>query len=348
MNKRKSHNRNIFTRITLIVVACLFVLLIVTMIATLGLTSLIAQHWKVEEDNVFLFGIIILGFSIVFGVALSFAYSAIIVKASRPYLDALQKVAEGDFSVRIEDPAVFANFNIAKNFNYMTSQLQSVETLRENFVSDFSHEFKTPISSISGFAKLLKNPKLSPEQRNEYLDVIIDESKRLVELSESVLMLNRLDSTDEVEKEKYSLDEQLRQCVLMFEQQCESKRIELNVELESVQICSNYKLLSQVVVNLMSNAVKFTEEGGRIDVKCKSVGLNALISVSDTGCGMDEETKSNVFNKFYQGDKSHTTAGNGLGLSIVKKIVDLLGGQIYVDSKVGVGSTFTVLLLKGV
>lgn len=348
MNKRKSHNRNIFTRITLIVVACLFVLLIVTMIATLGLTSLIAQHWKVEEDNVFLFGIIILGFSIVFGVALSFAYSAIIVKASRPYLDALQKVAEGDFSVRIEDPAVFANFNIAKNFNYMTSQLQSVETLRENFVSDFSHEFKTPISSISGFAKLLKNPKLSPEQRNEYLDVIIDESKRLVELSESVLMLNRLDSTDEVEKEKYSLDEQLRQCVLMFEQQCESKRIELNVELESVQICSNYKLLSQVVVNLMSNAVKFTEEGGRIDVKCKSVGLNALISVSDTGCGMDEETKSNVFNKFYQGDKSHTTPGNGLGLSIVKKIVDLLGGQIYVDSKVGVGSTFTVLLLKGV
>ncbi len=348
MNKRKSHNRNIFTRITLIVVACLFVLLIVTMIATLGLTSLIAQHWKVEEDNVFLFGIIILGFSIVFGVALSFAYSAIIVKASRPYLDALQKVAEGDFSVRIEDSAVFANFNIAKNFNYMTSQLQSVETLRENFVSDFSHEFKTPISSISGFAKLLKNPKLSPEQRNEYLDVIIDESKRLVELSESVLMLNRLDSTDEVEKEKYSLDEQLRQCVLMFEQQCESKRIELNVELESVQICSNYKLLSQVVVNLMSNAVKFTEEGGRIDVKCKSVGLNALISVSDTGCGMDEETKSNVFNKFYQGDKSHTTAGNGLGLSIVKKIVDLLGGQIYVDSKVGVGSTFTVLLLKGV
>ena len=348
MNKRKSHNRNIFTRITLIVVACLFVLLIVTMIATLGLTSLIAQHWKVEEDNIFLFGIIILGFSIVFGVALSFAYSAIIVKASRPYLDALQKVAEGDFSVRIEDPAVFANFNIAKNFNYMTSQLQSVETLRENFVSDFSHEFKTPISSISGFAKLLKNPKLSPEQRNEYLDVIIDESKRLVELSESVLMLNRLDSTDEVEKEKYSLDEQLRQCVLMFEQQCESKRIELNVELESVQICSNYKLLSQVVVNLMSNAVKFTDEGGRIDVKCKSVGLNALISVSDTGCGMDEETKSNVFNKFYQGDKSHTTPGNGLGLSIVKKIVDLLGGQIYVDSKVGVGSTFTVLLLKGV
>ena len=348
MNKRSSKRHNIFTRITFIVVLCLFVLLMVTMIATLGLTSLIAQHWKVDEDNILLFGTVVLGISIVFGVALSFAYSAIIVKASRPYLEALQKVAEGDFSVRIEDPAVFANFNIAKNFNYMTSQLQSVETLRENFVSDFSHEFKTPISSISGFAKLLKSPDLSVEQRNEYLDVIIDESRRLVELSESVLMLNRLDSTDEIEKDVYSLDEQLRQCVLMFEQQCEEKGLELNVELESLDIKSNYKLLSQVIVNLLSNAVKFTDRGGSIDVTCKTVGLNALISVADTGCGMDEETKSNIFNKFFQGDKSHTTAGNGLGLSIVKKIVDLLDGQIFVDSKPGVGSTFTILLLKGV
>ncbi len=348
MSKPKSRKRNIFTRITLIVVLCLFVLLMVTMIATLGLTSVIAQHWKVEEDNVFLFGIIILAFSIVFGVALSFAYSAIIVRASRPYLDALQKVAEGDFSVRIEDSPIFANFNIAKNFNYMTSQLQSVETLRENFVSDFSHEFKTPISSISGFAKLLKSPNLSVEQRNEYLDVIIDESRRLVELSESVLLLNRLDSTDEIDRETYSLDEQLRQCVLMFEQKCEEKGIALNVELESVKINSSYKLLTQVFVNLLGNAFKFTDSGGTIEVKCETKGLNAIVSVTDTGCGMDEETKNNIFNKFFQGDKSHTTAGNGLGLSIVKKILDLLGGQIFVDSKPGAGSTFTVLLLKGV
>ena len=114
---------------------CLFVLLTITMVAALGLTSIIAQNWKIDEDNVFLFGTIIMALSIIFGVALSFAYSAIIVKASKPYLNALQKVAEGDFSVRIEDSPIFANFNIAKNFNYMTSQLQGVETLRENFVS---------------------------------------------------------------------------------------------------------------------------------------------------------------------------------------------------------------------
>ena len=346
MSKRRTNK--IFNRITFVVVLLLFVLLVVTMVITLGLSSLIARAWKIDENNLALFAGITLAISIVFGIALSFAYSAIIIRASKPYLNALQKVAEGDFSVRIEDSATFANLNIAKNFNYMVSQLDSVETLRENFVSDFSHEFKTPIVSIAGFAKLLKDPSLTAEQRNEYLDVIIDESNRLVELSESVLLLNRLES-QQVTKEKYQLDEQVRQCVLMFEQQCEQKGIELNVDLQdNVLIESNYKLLSQVVVNLLSNAVKFTESGGSITVGCKTKGLNAIITVKDTGCGMDEETKSNIFNKFFQGDTSHTTPGNGLGLSIVKKIVDMLNGQIFVESKVGEGSTFTVLLLKGV
>ena len=318
------------------------------MVLTISISSIIARTWKIDENNLFLFAIVTLAISTVFGIGLSFAYSAIIIRASKPYLNALQKVAEGDFSVRIEDSKPFANLNIAKNFNYMVSQLDSVETLRENFVSDFSHEFKTPIVSIAGFAKLLKDPTLTAEQRNEYLDVIIDESNRLVELSESVLLLNRLES-QQITKEKYQLDEQMRQCVLMFEQQCASKGIELNVDLqERVVINSNYKLLSQVIVNLLSNAVKFTESGGKIDVGCKVKGLNVIITVADTGCGMDEETKSNIFNKFFQGDTSHTTPGNGLGLSIVKKIVDMLDGQIFVKSKLGEGSTFTVTLLKGV
>ena len=343
MSRRKN---NIFNRITLIVVLALFVLLTVTMTITLGLSTIIARAYHIDEDNIWLFGIIILAMSIVFGIGLSFAYSAIIIRASRPYLNALQKVAEGDFSVRIEDSKPFANLNIANNFNYMVSQLDSVETLRESFVSDFSHEFKTPIVSIAGFAKLLKDPSLTAEQRNEYLDVIIDESNRLVELSESVLLLNRLES-QQITKEKYQLDEQIRQCVLMFEQQCEAKGVELNVDLQDhVIINSSYKLLSQVIVNLLSNAVKFTESGGKITVACKVKGLNVLITVKDTGCGMDEETKSNIFNKFFQGDTSHTTPGNGLGLSIVKKIVDMLDGQIFVESRVGEGSTFTVLLLK--
>ena len=344
MSKKK---RNIFNRITWVVVLALFVMLTLTMAITFGLTSIIAAEWKGAEDNILVFGLIVLAISVVLGVALSFAYSALIVKASKPYIDALQKVAEGDFSIRIEDSKAFANMGLAKNFNHMVSQLDSVETLRENFVSDFSHEFKTPIVSISGFAKLLKDPTLTSEQRNEFLDVIIDESNRLVELSESVLMLNRLDS-QEITKEQYLLDEQIRQCVLMFQQQCETKGIDIDVELEQININTNYKLLSQVIVNLLSNAVKFTDEGGKITVKCRSMGLNAVIEVQDTGCGMDEETKVNIFNKFFQGDTSHTTPGNGLGLSIVKKIVELLDGTIFVESKPGEGSTFTILLLKGV
>ncbi|MCH5160363.1 MAG: HAMP domain-containing histidine kinase [Clostridiales bacterium] len=346
MSRRRKNN--IFNRITFIVVLMLFALLTISMVLTVALSSIIAQAWKIDEDNIILFAVVILAISIVLGIALSFAYSAIIIRASKPYLNALQKVAEGDFSVRIEDSAVFANLNLARNFNYMVSQLDSVETLRENFVSDFSHEFKTPIVSIAGFAKLLKDPTLTAEQRNEYLDVIIDESNRLVELSESVLLLNRLES-QEITKEQYQLDEQMRQCVLMFEQQCEAKGIALNVDLQDhVVINSNYKLLSQVIVNLLSNAVKFTDSGGTISVGCKTKGLNVLITVADTGCGMDEETKSNIFNKFFQGDTSHTTPGNGLGLSIVKKIVELLDGQIFVQSKLGEGSTFTISLLKGV
>lgn len=343
---KNTKNRNIFSRITFLIVLCLFVMLTVTTLITFGLSSLIAEQWNVEEDSVLLYGLIVLAISVVLGIGLSFGYSALIVRVSRPYLNALQKVAEGDFSVRInKDSVVFANFDLAKNFNYMVSQLDSVELLRENFVSDFSHEFKTPIVSISGFARLLKDPTLTAEQRNEYLDVIIDESNRLVELSESVLLLNRLDS-QELVKEKYLLDEQIRQCVLMFQQQCEDKGITLDVELEPITVNSNYKLLSQVIVNLLSNAVKFTDRGGSITVSCRLVGTHAEIKVADTGCGMDEDVKRNIFNKFYQGDKSRTTAGNGLGLCIVQKIVGLIGGHITVDSQPGVGSAFTVLFNK--
>ncbi|MCX4286270.1 MAG: HAMP domain-containing sensor histidine kinase [Clostridia bacterium] len=342
-NNNKKNNRTVFTRITLIVVLGLFVLLFLASLITFGMSALVAKWMRVDEDNILVFGVIVMAMSVVFGMALSFAYSAVMVRASRPYIQALQKIAECDFSVRIKDSSVFANFGIAQNFNNMAEQLESVETLRENFISDFSHEFKTPIVSIAGFAKLLKDPTLTAEQRNEYLDVIIDESDRLVGLSESVLMLNRLDS-QVIVKEEYCLTEQIRQCVLMFDRQCQDKNINLDMELEETQINSNAKLLSQVWVNLMSNAVKFTPDGGTISVGCKTVDDRIEVSIADTGCGMSAEVMQNVFNKFYQGDKSHTTPGNGLGLSIVKKITELLNGSIVVSSEVGKGSAFLVYL----
>ncbi len=340
----KNNNKKLFNRITLIVVAGLFVLLTLSSIITFGLSAIVAKWMHVTEDNILVFGVIVMGMSVVFGLALSFAYSAIMIKASKPYLEALQRVAECDFSVRIEDSSIFANFGIADNFNNMTKQLESVETLREGFISDFSHEFKTPIVSISGFAKLLKDPKLTREQRNDFLDVIIAESDRLVGLSESVLLLNRLD-TQTIQTELYPLDEQLRQCVLMFDEQCQTKNLALEVNIEdNVQINSNPKLLKQVWVNLLSNAVKFTDNGGTVTVGCKAEGEDVLVTIADSGCGMSPEVMQNIFNKFYQGDKSHTTQGNGLGLSIVKKAVDVLDGDISVRSEAGKGSVFTVRL----
>lgn len=342
--KKSDTKRNkVFNRITLIVVIGLFVLLAISSLITFGMSALVAQWMRVDEDNILVFTVIVMGMSIVFGLALSFAYSAIMVKASKPYLKALQRAAECDFTVRIEDSSVFANLGIAHNFNEMVSQLESVETLREGFINDFSHEFKTPIVSISGFARLLKDPNLTAEQRNEFLDVIIAESDRLVGLSESVLMLNRLD-TQVVVKEPFCLDEQLRQCVLMFDGQCQSKDITLDADIEDgVTVNGNAKLLNQVWVNLMSNAVKFTEQGGHISVSCKRNDGYVAVSVADDGCGMSPEVMQNIFNKFYQGDKSHTTQGNGLGLAIVKKIVDTMGGEISVRSEAGKGSRFTVI-----
>ncbi|MCM1194449.1 MAG: HAMP domain-containing histidine kinase [Firmicutes bacterium] len=337
----KNNNAKVFNRITLIVVLGLFALLTVSSLVTFGMSAFLARWMRVDENNVLVYGMLVLLMSIVFGFALSFAYSAVMIKASRPYLEALQRIAECDFSARITDSSVFANFGIAQNFNNMAEQLENVETLRENFISDFSHEFKTPIVSISGFAKLLKDPTLTKEQRDEYLDVIIDESDRLVGLSESVLMLNRLD-TIVVVKENYRLDEQLRQCVLMFDKQLREKNISLNMELEDAEIYSNEKLLSQVWVNLMSNAVKFTPFNGTVSVACSVNQSEICVSVEDSGCGMSREVLSNIFNKFYQGDNSHTTTGNGLGLSIVKKIVDLLEGTIEVTSEPDNGSKFVI------
>lgn len=340
----QNKNKKIFNRITLMVVVGMFVLLTLSSSITFGLSAIVAKWMHVNEDNILVFGVIVMSMSIIFGLALSFAYSAVMIRASRPYIEALQRVAECDFSVRIEDPSVFANFGIADNFNNMASQLESVETLREGFISDFSHEFKTPIVSIAGFAKLLKDPKLTAEQRNDFLDVIIAESDRLVGLAESVLLLNRLD-TQTIATEKYSLDEQLRQCVLIFDEQCQEKNLTLDVDIEdNIHINSNAKLLKQVWVNLLSNAVKFSVEGGKILVEGKTDGDSAVVTVADNGCGMSAEVMQNIFNKFYQGDKSHTTQGNGLGLSIVKKAVDILGGEISVRSEEGKGSSFTVRL----
>lgn len=341
MSKKGRKSRSVFNRITLTVVLGLFILLVATMLLTAAAVSVIVSFGAVE--NLWLYGIIIFAISVAIGTGLSFAYSAVMVKITRPYVEGLQKIADCDFSVRIQDSPLLAGLGIAQNFNDMAKKLESVETLREGFISDFSHEFKTPIVSLSGFVSLLQRPDVSDEDKKEYLAVISEECGRLVRLSDNVLTLSGLEGR-QVTLQSFVLDEQLRRCMLMFEKQCAEKGVEMCADLPQITVCSESKLLSQVWVNLLSNAVKFTPAGGKVSVSARQERGVVLVTISDTGCGMDEEVRSRIFDKFYQADSSRATQGNGLGLAIVDKIAKLLHLQVQVQSKRGEGSSFTVII----
>lgn len=342
--RRQNSRRRVTSKITRWFVLGVFALFAIALLVAMGVGAIIVAEWKLDDyGSLFAYTAVILVISLVVGTSLAMGYTRIMINVTMPYVDALQRVGECDFTVRVKDSKFLQEFHLAEHFNKTVEQLASVETLRENFVSDFSHEFKTPIVSIAGFATLLKNPNLSESERNEYLDVIIDESNRLVGLSESVLMLTKLDSQSVI-NERYRLDEQLRQCVLMFAKTCAERNIEIDPCLDVDYIYGSEKLNSQMWVNLIGNAVKFTPDGGKITVTASRVEGKIVVSVADNGVGMDEETMKNIFDKFYQGDKSHTTPGNGLGLSIVKKIVELQHGSVTVASKLGEGSVFTVVL----
>ncbi len=343
---QNNYRNRVVVRLSKWLIIGVFILFAIALVVSFGLGSFISSLWKLDDyGSIAAYTLIVLVISLITGTCLAFWYSKVLTKATAPYVEALHKVSQCDFSVQVEDTPMLADLHVADHFNDTVRRLQNVETLRENFISDFSHEFKTPIVSISGFANLLKNPNLSESERNEYLDVIIDESRRLVKLSESVLMLSRLDG-QQVSKEKYRLDEQLRQCVLMFSNECLQRNITIVPELNCSFINGSAQLNSQIWVNLLSNAVKFTSDGGEIKVTANEENDVVVVSIADNGCGMDEETKSNIFNKFYQGDKSHMTPGNGLGLSIVKKIIELTDSQIQVNSTLGKGSEFIVTLKK--
>lgn len=257
---------------------------------------------------------------------------------------ATQKVAKGDFSVEIPVERDDEIGMLTRNFNQMAKELGSIEYLQKDFISSVSHEFKTPIASIQGFATLLKDPSLSPEERAEYTDIILNESKRLSRLSANLLRLSKLESQQRPsESTRYRLDEQLRQTVLLLEPEWSKKNIQWQLEIEDMPFIGDEELLQQVWINLIDNAIKFSPPGGEIEIALYASDA-IKVRVRDNGPGMDEVTLARIFDKFYQGDSSHSDQGNGLGLSLVKRILDLCGGQIRVKSIPGEGSTFTVEL----
>ncbi len=255
-----------------------------------------------------------------------------------------EKVQEGDFTVRLPDNQPGEMGELMRSFNDMTEALGSTAYLQKDFISSISHEFKTPIASIRGFAKLLQMPGLTEEQKAEYIRLIAQESDRLSRLSETLLRLSALEQqTALASLTSFSLDEQLRQVILRLEPNWSHKDIGWQLDLQEVSITSDQELLNQVWVNIIQNAIKFSPEGSDIEVRVFREG-NAIVEIQDHGCGMTEEAQKRIFDKFYQADKSRRQEGVGLGLSLVKRIVDMMGGTITVTSQVDVGSTFRVEL----
>ncbi len=262
-------------------------------------------------------------------------------------IDATERIAKGDFKVQLQETFdAKSDFGILqRSFNHMARELDSIEMFRNDFINNFSHEFKTPLVSIRGFAHQLKAGCLTPEEEQEYIRIIADESDRLAKMATNILLLSKLENQAIVtEQTRFYLDEQIRTCLLLLEKQWSSKDIALNLELDEVRYYFNEAMLSHVWVNLLGNAVKFTPRGGTVSCRLRAMSDAVVVTISDTGCGMDEDTQKHIFEKFYQGDTSHAEDGNGIGLTIVGRILVLCGGTIRVDSTPGEGSTFTVTL----
>lgn len=269
-------------------------------------------------------------------------------KMLRPILKltaATQKVARGDFDVAVDMGKNDEIGILIKNFNRMAKELSNMEYLQKDFIRNVSHEFKTPIASIQGFAKLLQNENLTPEERVEFTGIILEETERLSKLSANVLRLSRLENQNELTmKKEFLLDEQIRAVIVLLEPRWSQKKLSFNIQMEKTISIGDEELLQQVWINLIENAIKFSPEGGNITISVRRNENQLVIEITDHGIGMDEETQQRIFERFYQGNASHSFEGSGLGLSIVKRILELSNGEILVKSVLNQGTTFLVKL----
>ena len=278
---------------------------------------------------------------------------ATVQRPVRQIAQAAEKMIQGDFSVQIEPSLPFGTEDgfqeIIACFNRMAQELQSVETLRTDFIANVSHEMKTPLSVIQNYGTLLQAPNLPEEKRMTYAKGVTDGTRRMTGMMSNILKLNRLENQKIFPKaERFDLGEQLCGCLLQYESVWEENRIEVETELEeNVTVQADRELLELVWNNLLSNAFKFTPPGGTVRVSLHGDATQAWVKIADTGCGMSAEVGAHIFEKFYQGDPSRSAQGNGLGLALVKRVVDILHGEIQVESTLGRGSTFTVKIGRG-
>lgn len=335
---------------TLFLVLFVFAILLVSIVISGGISYFLVNIGilpPLSEKRFPVVLIFLLLVSLFIGTLLAIIVGDYFLRPLHNLVAATKEVAAGNFDKKVEAKGSREINCLAVSFNEMTKELASIETLRNDFISNISHEFKTPIVSIRGFARRLKKNTLTEQQREEYLNIIISETEHLTRLSSNVMLLSKLENTDKLfEKTTYFLDEQIRKEILLLEPQMEKKQLELEIDLASMRITANEEVMSHVWINLLENAIKFSPEGATIGVSLKSNGNSVDVSISDRGIGMDAEVKKHIFDKFYKGDNSRVTEGSGLGLSLVKRILQLCGGEIAVESVPNEGSCFTVSLPK--
>lgn len=272
-------------------------------------------------------------------------------KPTRKILDATNEIAKGNFDIKIDIKHEHRKFDeydkIMENINKMAEELGKNEVLKTDFISNLSHEIKTPLSVIQNYSIILQNDKLTKTEKQKYLSEMVSATKRLSNLVTNILKLNKLENQKlDFEITNFNLGEEIRKIVINFERLFDTKQLSLDCDIEDVEIYSSRELLEIVWNNLISNAIKFTPSGGNIGVYVKKQADFVMVRVSDSGIGMSSEVGKHIFDKFYQGDTSHTGDGNGLGLALVKKVIDILGGEILVESQLGKGSEFIIKLKR--
>ncbi len=340
---RTVNNYVVFFLVVAFAVTCCMLLFVNILVDTMGLTLTeenIAAAAKLTFGNVVLI-------TLIFGTIDYIRRKLMVDRPVKVITEATERIMQGDFSVRVAPMhgAGMEGFNqIGMAINAMAGELSGTETLRTDFIANVSHELKTPLAVMGNYATMLQRPGITEEERCEYAKAISEAARKLAQLITNILKLNKLENQQIFPQPKeFDLGEQLCESLLGFEDAWEAKNLEIETDIEdNVRIKSDPELLSLVWNNLISNAVKFTPAGGTIGLSLKTQGSSVIVQVRDTGCGMKPEVGQHIFEKFYQGDTSHATQGNGLGLALVKRVVDILNGEIGVQSVYGEGSTFTV------
>lgn len=338
----------LFFLLVAFVITCCTMLFVSTMSKELNIT-LTSENLNTAAKLTFI-NVAILSF--IFTVIDALRRKFTVEKPVKQITEAAEKIMQGDFSVRIEPQTKLGTddtFNqVIDCFNKMAEELGSVETLRTDFIANVSHEMKTPLAVMQNYGTLLQSPALSDEKRIEYAKGVTDGSRRMADMMTNILKLNRLENQQIYpQATEFDLGEQLCECLLQYENVWEKSEIEIDTDIsENIKIKADAELLSLVWNNLFSNAFKFTEKGGMVSVTLTASEHHAVVKVKDTGCGMSPEVGSHIFEKFYQGDTSHSVQGNGLGLALVKRVVDIMQGEITVESVVGTGTTFTVRIRR--